>query len=151
MGQRTSSRCRRWRVLGYKQNHFEMAEQHHEHSQNQMAAQVIAPPRIRLPIRIAKGAMIKVQVKMRHPSRTGLRMLAEHVFAKGEPAFYIKQMKVFFRNALVSTYEMSAALSDDPIVTFKLRPSEEGTIRVVFTSSDDKEYEASTMLQFTER
>ena len=111
---------------------------------------VIAPPRIRLPIRITKGSIIKVQAKMRHPSRTGLRMIAEHVFAKGEPAFYIKKMEIFFRNALVSTYEMSSALSDDPIVTFKLRASEEGSVRVVFTSSDDKVYEASTMLRFTE-
>ncbi len=87
---------------------------------------------------------------MRHPSRTGLRMIAEHVFAKGEPAFYIKKMEVFFRDALVSTYEMSAALSDDPIVTFKLRASEEGPVRVVFTSSEDKVYEASTVLRFTE-
>jgi len=127
-----------------------MAEQHRGHAQDQISAQVIAPPRIRLPIRIAKGAVIKIQAKMRHPSRTGLRMIAEHVFAKGEPALYIKKMEVFFRNALVSTYDMSAALSDDPIVTFKLRPSEEGLIRVVFTSSEDKVYEASKMLRFTE-
>lgn len=77
-------------------------------------------------------------------------MVAEHVFAKGEPAFYLKKMEVFFRDVLVSTYEMSAALSDDPIVTFKLRAVEEGPIRVVFTSSEDKAYEASTMLRFTE-
>ena len=128
-----------------------MPEQHDGHSQNLIPPpQVIAPPRIRLPIRIAKGHVIKVQAKMRHPARTGLRMIAEHVFAKGEPAFYIKKMEVFFRDAPVSTYEMSAALSDDPIVTFKLRASEEGLIRVVFTSSDDKAYEASTMLRFTE-
>ena len=127
-----------------------MAEQHRGHAQDQISAQVIARPRIRLPIRIAKGAVIKIQAKMRHPSRTGLRMIAEHVFAKGEPALYIKKMEVFFRNALVSTYDMSAALSDDPIVTFKLRPSEEGLIRVVFTSSEDKVYEASKMLRFTE-
>ncbi|HIA14929.1 MAG TPA: hypothetical protein EYN74_08635 [Nitrospirales bacterium] len=128
-----------------------MAEQHTGHAQNSIPPpQVIAPPRIRLPIRISKGKVIKVQAKMRHPSRTGIRMIAEHVFAKGEPAFYIKKMEVFFRDALVSTYEMSAALSDDPIVTFKLRASEEGPVRVVFTSSEDKAYEASTMLRFTE-
>ncbi len=87
---------------------------------------------------------------MRHPARTGLRMIAEHVFAKGEPAFYIHKMEVFFRDVLVSTYQMSAALSDDPIITFKLRASEEGSLKVVFTSSDDKIYEASTRLRFTE-
>ena len=127
-----------------------MSEQHHGHSEPSLQSQVIAPPRIRLPIRIVKGSVIKVQAKMRHPARTGLRMIAEHVFAKGESAFYIKQMEVFFRDLLVSTYEMSSALSDDPIVTFKLRASKEGPIRVVFTSSDGKAYEASTMLRFTE-
>ena len=128
-----------------------MAKQHDRDSPKSIPPpQVIAPPRIRLPIRIAKGKVIKVQAKMRHPSRTGLQMVAEHVFAKGEPAFYLKKMEVFFRDVLVSTYEMSAALSDDPIVTFKLRAVEEGLVRVVFTSSEDKAYEASTMLRFTE-
>ena len=127
-----------------------MAEQHSEHSKNPIPTHVIAPPRIRLPIRIEKGKVIKVQAKMRHPARTGLRMIAEHVFAKGEPAFYIKKMEVFFNDTLLSTYEMSAALSDDPIVTFKLRASEEGPVRVVFTSNEDKAYEASTTLRFTE-
>ena len=139
-----------WAAVSSEYRKLKMAEQHRVHSQTQSPAQVIAPPRIRLPIRIAEGKVIKVQAKMRHPARTGLRMIAEHIFAKGEPAFYIKKMEVFFLDTLLSTYEMSSALSDDPIVTFKLRASQEGPIRVVFTSSDDKAYEASTMLRFTE-
>lgn len=130
-----------------------MAEEHSGHKKKIAETpppQVITPPRIRLPLRISKGKVIKVQAKMRHPARTGLRMIAEHVFAKGEPAFYIKKMEVFFRNTLLSTYEMSAALSDDPMITFKLRAVEEGTLRVVFTSSEDKMYQASTILRFTE-
>lgn len=107
--------------------------------------------RVRLPGRIVKGEIIHVQAKVRHPSRTGLRMIGEHAFGPDpeESAVYIRLLEIFYGNAKVAWYEMSSALSDDPIVTFALKADREETLRVMFTSSEGKTYEASTVLRFS--
>ena len=109
------------------------------------------PARLRLPRRIMKGEVIRVQAKVRHPSRTGLRMLDEHRFAPDpdNPAVYIRLLEVFYGGTKVAWYEMSSALSDDPIVTCPLKATSEAPVRVVFTSSEGKTYEAVASLRFT--
>lgn len=109
------------------------------------------PARIRLPRRIAQGEVIRVQAKVRHPSRTGLRMIGEHTFGPDpdNPAVYIRLLEIFYGEAKVAWYEMSSAISDDPIVTFPLKATREAPVRVVFTSSEGKAYEASAPLRFT--
>lgn len=109
------------------------------------------PARLRLPRRIVKGEVIRVQAKVRHPSRTGLRMIDEHRFAPDpdNPAVYIRFLEVFYGETKVAWYEMSSALSDDPIVTFPLKATREAPVRVVFTSSEGKTYEAAAPLTFT--
>lgn len=109
------------------------------------------PARVRLPRQIVKGEIIHAQAKVRHPSRTGLRMIGEHVFAQDpeDPAVYIRLLEIFYGKAKVAWYEMSSALSDDPIVTFALKADREETVRVIFTSSEDKTYEASISLRFS--
>lgn len=109
------------------------------------------PARIRLPRRIVKGEVIRVQAKVRHPSRTGLRMIGEHQFAPDpeNPAVYIRSLEVYYGEAKLLGYEMTSALSDDPIVTFTLRATQEAPLRVVFTSSEGKVYEASAPVRFT--
>jgi len=109
------------------------------------------PAGVRLPRRIVQGEVIHVQAKVRHPSRTGLRMIGEHAFAPdpGEPAVYIRLLEIFYGTAKVAWYEMSSALSDDPIVTFALKADREETVRVIFTSSEGNTYEASTVLRFS--
>jgi hypothetical protein len=110
------------------------------------------PARIRLPRRIVKGEVIRVQAKVRHPSRTGLRMIDEHRFAPDpdNPAVYIRLLEIFYGEAKVAWYEMSSAISDDPIVTFPLKATSEAPVKGVFTSSEGKTYEASVPVRFTE-
>lgn len=109
------------------------------------------PARIRLPRRITKGEVIRVQAKVRHPSRTGLRMIGEHTFGQDpdNPAVYIRLLEIYYGEDKVAWYEMSSAISDDPIVTFPLKATREAPVRVVFTSSEDKTYETSAPLRFT--
>ena len=110
------------------------------------------PARVRLPRRIQKGKVIRVQAKVRHPSRTGLRMIGEHQFGPDpeNPAVYIRLLEMYYGEAKLGRYEMTSALSDDPIVTFTLRAEREAPLRVVFTSSEDKTYEASAFIKFRE-
>jgi hypothetical protein len=115
-----------------------------------MPAQPRGPAKIRLPRRIAQGEVIRAQVKVRHPSRTGLRMIGEHQFASdpGNPAVYLRLLEVYYGDAKVAWYEMTSALSDDPVVTFTLRAAREAPLRAVFTSSENKTYEVSAFIRF---
>jgi len=106
----------------------------------------IRPPLIRIPelVRqeeLRRGEIIQVQVKFKHPNRTGLAY-REGKFIQEATPFYIKAMEVFYGSRLVSRYEMTSALSDNPFITFKLRVTEEGPIRIVLTNSRGQQFEA---------
>lgn len=132
------------------------AEDRHEHDPDIERSEpipleqfVIEPPQIRLPVRIRPGDVIKAQVKFKHPSRTGLKMVGEHRFEKDQPAFYVRRMEAFYGGRLLCRYEMTSALSDIPITTFTFRATREAPLRVVFTNSKGKVYEAQAQVRYT--
>src|SRR5262245_14606089 len=88
----------------------------------------IRPPVIRIPElvsghQIQRGEVIQVQVKFKHPNRTGLA-LREGKFVQEAAPFYIREMQVFYGEHLLSRYDMTPAVSDNPFLTFKLRATE---------------------------
>jgi sulfur-oxidizing protein SoxY len=112
------------------------------------AEEEILPPVIRIPElvrrgRLAKGEMSEVQVKFRHPSRTGLAY-ENKKFVQVEEPLYVTSMQVFYADRSVSRYEMTAGLSDNPFLKFKLKFTEQKPIRVVFTNSRRRQFSAST-------
>lgn len=109
----------------------------------------IGRPILRFPEPIARGQVAKVQVKFRHPSRTGLEK-RDGAFRQVAPAFYLKTMEVFYGDERVSLYEMTPALSDTPFITFKLRITREAPLRVVFTNSEGHRYSVAETLTFRE-
>ncbi len=107
----------------------------------------IRPPVIRIPElvergKIRRGEIIHVQVKLKHPSRTGLALQGSTFVQTADP-FYLKEMKVLYGDHLVSRYEMTPAISDSPFITFTLRVMEESTIRIVVTNSRGRQFETS--------
>jgi desulfoferrodoxin (superoxide reductase-like protein) len=119
----------------------------------QTAAKIeILPPIIRIPGLIRRGRLVKgeaseVQVKFKHPSTTGLAY-ENGKFVQVEEPFYLKSMQVFYGERPVSRYEMTAGLSDNPFIKFKLRFTEEKPIRVVFTNSQGRQFGSSTEVMF---
>jgi desulfoferrodoxin (superoxide reductase-like protein) len=112
------------------------------------AREEIVPPVIRIPElirrgRLAIGEMAEVQVKFKHPSQTGLAF-ENRKFVQIEEPFYVTSMQVFYGERLVSRYEMTAGLSDNPFLKFKLKFTEEKPIRVVFANSRGRQFSAST-------
>lgn len=112
----------------------------------------IRPPVIRIPElvergTIRRGEIIHVQVKLKHPSRTGLALQGSTFVQTADP-FYLKEMKVFYGDHLVSRYEMTPAISDSPFITFTLRVVEELTIRIVVTNSRGQQFETSQKVVF---
>lgn len=105
----------------------------------------IGSPILRFPEPIARGQVAKVQVKFRHPSRTGLEK-RDGAFHQVKPAFYLKTMEVFYAEERVSLYVMTPGLSDTPFITFKLKITREAPLRVVFTNSEGHRYAVAEAL-----
>jgi desulfoferrodoxin (superoxide reductase-like protein) len=112
------------------------------------AREEILTPVIRIPElvrrgRLVTGEMFEVQVKFKHPSTTGLAY-ENNKFIQVEEPLYLTSMQVFYGERLVSRYEMTAGLSDNPFLKFKLRLTEEKPLRVVFTNSRGRQFSGST-------
>jgi desulfoferrodoxin (superoxide reductase-like protein) len=106
----------------------------------------ILPPVIRIPefVRrghLTQGTTTEVQVKFKHPSTTGLAY-ENKKFIQVEEPFYLTSMQLFYGDRLVSHYEMTAGLSDNPFLTQKLKFTEEKPIHIVFTNSLGQQFKA---------
>jgi desulfoferrodoxin (superoxide reductase-like protein) len=107
----------------------------------------ILPPAIRIPQLVRRGRLVKgetseVQVKFKHPSTTGLAY-ENRKFVQVEEPFYLTSMQVFYGERLVSRYQMTAGLSENPFLKFRLKFTEENRIRVVFTNSKGHQFSDS--------
>jgi sulfur-oxidizing protein SoxY len=110
-------------------------------------ADEIRPPVIRIPQLIAEGQIradqiIDVQVKTKHPNRTGL-IVREGRFVQDSEPFHLNEMVVFYGSEQVSRFVISAALSDNPLITFKLRARPGATVRVTLTNTRSQRFEAT--------
>jgi desulfoferrodoxin (superoxide reductase-like protein) len=106
----------------------------------------ILPPVIRIPElvrqgRLARGTTTEVQVKFKHPNKTGLAYEGKK-FVQVEEPLYLTSMQVFYGDRLASRYEMTPALSDNPFLSFKLKLAEEKPVQIVFTNSLGRHFKA---------
>jgi sulfur-oxidizing protein SoxY len=106
----------------------------------------ILPPVIRIPElvrrgRLTRGEVAEVQVKFKHPSRTGLAY-ENKKFVQVEESLYLTSMEIFHGENLVSRYEMTAGLSDNPFLKFKLKLTAAKPIRIRFTNSVGRQFSA---------
>lgn len=110
-------------------------------------ADEIRPPVIRIPTLVAEGTilagdLIQVQVKTRHPNRTGLVRRDGRWVAESEP-FHLSSLEVIYADEPVSRFAFTAALSDNPLISFLLRARREGTVRVILTNTRGQRFEAT--------
>jgi sulfur-oxidizing protein SoxY len=108
----------------------------------------IRPPVIRIPELVRRGHLVKgqtaeIQVKFQHPNKTGLAY-ENNKFVQVEEPFYLTTMQVLYGDRLVSRYEMTPGLSDNPFLKFKLRFVEKKPLRILFTNSRSEQFNAST-------
>jgi sulfur-oxidizing protein SoxY len=111
-------------------------------------SEAILPPVIRIPElvrrgRLARGETAEVQAKFKHPSKTGLAY-ENNKFVQIEEPLYVASMEVFYGTRLVSRYDMTPGLSDNPFLKFKLKFVEERPLRIVFTNSKGRQCSAVT-------
>jgi sulfur-oxidizing protein SoxY len=107
----------------------------------------IHPPEIRIPElaerrEIRGGDVIHPQLKIRHPNRTGL-VEQDGEFVRASEPLYLKEMEVWFGGELVSRFEFTPALSDDPFITFALLVSREAALEVRLANNRGERFEAA--------
>jgi sulfur-oxidizing protein SoxY len=107
----------------------------------------VRPPEIRIPALLRgtglrAGEVFAVQVGLTHPSRTGLTRRDGRFVATVEP-FYLTRIEVFYAEEPVSQFLATAAWSDDPLLTFRVRAQGDGLLRVVATNSREERLTAT--------
>ena len=63
-------------------------------------------------------------------------------------AFYLTEMAVFLGAARVSYFRLTPAVSDNPLITFRLRPRVESVLRVVLRNNRGARFEAEHPIRF---
>ena len=116
-----------------------------------MAAR-IKPPRMRLPRKIKKDDVFKVKVRFEHPSFTGLGMVDTEtmpIFNRAVPVTFIRNMLVYYGEELVTRFNMTSAIADNPLFTFKLKAVREEPVTVAFINNEGERWEVSADIKFT--
>lgn len=111
----------------------------------------IVPPRLRLPGLVRTGRVrpdevLEAQLLMRHPNRTGLLRRDGRFVAEAEP-FHLREMEVVYREARVSRFLFTSALSDDPLIAFRVRAGQGGLLRAVLGNTRGQRFEALARIE----
>ncbi len=113
----------------------------------------IRPPVIRVPELVANGRirrdeLIHVQVKMRHPSRTGL-VFRDGGFVQESEPLHLEKLEVHLGGERIGWFELTPALSDDPFITFTVLARRAATLAVVVTNSLGRTFEATQEIRLS--
>ena len=115
-------------------------------------ASKIKPPRMRLGRRIKKDQVFKVKVRFEHPSFTGLGQVdpeTSPTFNRAIPVSFLRNMLVYYGDDLVNRFNMTSAIADNPLFTFKLRAVKEEPVKVVFINNHGDRWETSKDIKFS--
>lgn len=109
---------------------------------DKVARDRLGNPMIRLPRSLRAGEVVEVRTKVDHNSYTGLALKGGK-FVREFPEFFIKQMLVFADSQKVSEFEMTSAVSPNPLIRFPLKVGGSGTLRVVYINNEGQHWEAA--------
>ncbi len=112
----------------------------------------VKPPRMRIGRRIKKDQVFKVKVRFEHPSFTGLGQAEPETtpaFNRAIPVSFIRNMLVYYGEDLVSRFNMTSAIADNPMFTFKLKAVKEAPVKVVFVNNAGERWETSKDIKFS--
>jgi hypothetical protein len=118
-------------------------------SPDAIAPDEIGAPAIRIPQLVADGVIrrhqiVDVQVKMKHPNRTGLRARADGTFVRVSAPLYLSELSVLYGGERVSAFAMTPALSDNALIAFRLRAGDGGPLRIRLANNRGQQFEAAT-------
>ena len=105
----------------------------------------IGDARIRIPDRISRGDLIRVNAIVSHPMDTGFFRTAE---GQPIPAYFIKDVVVTYGEEQVARFEWTSGVSRDPIVSFTLKADKEAPLAMVWTDNKGGVYKQSVAIAF---
>jgi len=115
-------------------------------------ATTIKPPRMRTDRRIKKDQVFKVKVRFGHPSFTGLGRADPETkpeFNRAIQVSFIRSMLVYYGDELVNRFNMTSAIADNPLFTFKLKAVKEAPVKVVFIDNAGERWETTKDIKFS--
>jgi hypothetical protein len=98
--------------------------------------------------RIVPNQIIDVQLKTKHPSRTGL-VVRDGTFVPASDPLYLETVEVFYDREPVCRFALTSALSDNPLIAFRLRARAEGLLGAVLTNNRGQRFEATHPIRFS--
>jgi sulfur-oxidizing protein SoxY len=99
-------------------------------------------PELRLPRTVKAGEPFEVRTRVIHGSYTGLAV-KQGRFVRELPEYYVKQMTVWLDDQRVSEFQMTSAVSPNPLIRFPLRVTRSATLRVEFVNSEGQRWDVS--------
>src|SRR5262245_3013667 len=111
----------------------------------------IGDPIIRIPQLVADGEVrlgqiLTIQVKIKHPNRTGLALRDGRFVQETEP-FHLTEMDVAYAGEHVSRFILTAALSDSPMITCTLLARRTAEVRVTLTNPRGQRFTATQTIR----
>jgi sulfur-oxidizing protein SoxY len=103
-------------------------------------------PRLRLSRVPKAGEVMEVRTKLEHDSDTGLRLRGGR-YVRERPEFFVKHLRVYVDNRLISDFRLTSAVSSNPIIRFPVKVSRSGTLRVVFVNSEGRQWAVSEVVR----
>jgi hypothetical protein len=103
-------------------------------------------PELRLPRTVRVGEPFEVRARVIHGSYTGL-VLKQGKFVRELPEYYVKRMTAWLDDERVSEFQMTSAVSPNPLIRFPLRVARPATLRVQFVNSEEQRWEVSQAIR----
>ena len=97
-------------------------------------------PELRLPRAMKAGEPFEVRARVIHGSYTGL-VLKQGKYVRELPEYYVKQMTVWLDDQRVSEFQMTSAVSPNPLIRFPLKVTRPATLRVEFVNSEEQRWD----------
>ena len=110
-----------------------------------MRLMTIGEARIRVPDRISKGDLIRVNAIVAHPMDTGFFRTAN---GQPIPAFFIKDVAIAYGETEVARFEWTSGISKDPVVSFTLKADREAPLTITWTDTKGGVYKQSASIAF---
>jgi sulfur-oxidizing protein SoxY len=106
----------------------------------------VGNPELRLPRAIKAGEPFEVRVRVSHGSYTGL-VLKQGKYVRDLPEYYVKEMTVWLDDQRVSEFQMTSAVSPNPLIRFPLKVTQPATLRVQLANSEGQRWEVSQAIR----
>ena len=97
------------------------------------------------PKKFKVGDVIKVDFMVMHPMETGMRK--DKKTGNMIPAEYIKEIKFFFDNKLITEMEIWETLSTNPLFSINFKVPSKGVLKVIFKDNKGEVQEKTKKLK----